>query len=123
MKRFYYAAIASFVLSVNLSAQYNPCNLTWYNVIYDGTANSPGALIGQASAFDSQRQVEVFFGGENPLTGVFHTSDTWEWPGDTWTKRNSGQAPARKDGAMAYDSDRGVCVLFGGGTNIFPSQT
>lgn len=115
--------LASLGFSFNLSAQFNPCELRWLNVIPDGTANSPGVLIGQAVAFDSQRQVAVFFGGENPLTGVRSTSETWEWNGVNWTMRNSGQAPARKDGAMAYDSDRGVCVLFGGGTNIFPSET
>jgi len=74
-------------------------------------------------AFDSQRQVTVFFGGENSLTYVRPTSETWEWNGSVWTMRNSGQAPARADGAMAYDSDRGVCVMFGGGTNVFINET
>lgn len=115
--------LPSFICPFDLSAQYNPCDLTWRNLIRDGTANSPGVLLNQAVAFDSQRQVTVFFGGENALTSVFDTSDTWEWNGANWTKRNSGQAPSRASAAMAYDSDRGVCVMFGGGTNIFIGET
>lgn len=113
----------SVCLPFSLFAQFDPCELRWYNVTPDGSPNSPGVLLDQACAFDSRRQVAVFFGGDNALTGVFSTSDTWEWNGTDWTKRNSDQAPARKDGAMAYDSDRGVCVLFGGGTNIFQADT
>jgi hypothetical protein len=107
----------------SLSAQYNPCELRWLNVVRDGTANSPGVFINQAVAFDSRRQVTVFFGGQNQLAGVLHTSETWEWNGANWIKRNSGEATARREAAMAYDSDRGVCVLFGGGTNILQGHT
>jgi len=114
------AVLLAACLPVSLVAQFNPCELTWYHV---DTPNSPGLLLGQASAFDSWRQAAVLFGGNNPLTGVHSTSDTWELNGADWTKRNSGQVPARKNGAMAYDSDRGVCVLFGGGTNIFQGET
>lgn len=62
----------------------------------------------------------MLFGGNNPLTGVLYTGDTWEWNGANWANRIPiVHPPARKNAAMAYDSDRGVCVLFGGGTNIF----
>src|SRR5580765_6601415 len=115
--------LLSACLPFSLMAQFNPCELTWYNVTLAGSPNSPGVLLGQAVAFDSRRQVAVFFGGDNPLTSVFSTSETWEWNGSVWTMRNSGQAPARKDGAMAYDSDRAVCVMFGGGTNVFINET
>jgi hypothetical protein len=104
-------------------AQVNVCELTWFDVVPPGTANSPGLRLGQAVAFDSRRQATVLFGGGNALSGPLYTSDTWEWDGANWTKRNSGQAPARHDAAMAYDSDRGVCVMFGGGTNIFQGET
>ena len=66
-------------LPVSLSAQFTPCELRWYAVTQDGSPNSPGVLLSQAAAFDSRRQVEVFFGGENPITGVRPTSATWEW--------------------------------------------
>ncbi|MCI0540026.1 MAG: hypothetical protein L0Z50_32875 [Verrucomicrobiales bacterium] len=40
-----------------------------------------------------------------------------------WVDRKPfARPPARQEAAMAYDSDRGVCVLFGGGTNTFPSE-
>jgi hypothetical protein len=102
-----------------LLAQADPCALTWYRV---NSPNSPGQFVGQAVAYDSQRQVAVLFGGENPLTGVHSTSATWEWNGASWIQRTSGSPPARKDAAMAYDSGRGVCVLFGGGTNVFQHE-
>lgn len=110
-------------LPFSLFAQVNVCQLTWFNVIPDGTPNSPGLMLGQAMAFDSRRQATVLFGGGNPQTGPLYTSDTWEWDGAIWNKRNSGQAPARQDAGMAYDSDRGVCVMFGGGTNLFLADT
>ena len=106
-------------LSLNLSAQLDRCSLTWQRI---NPPNTPDLLLGQATAYDSRRQVAVLFGGSNPLTGVRPTSDTWEWNGASWTKRNSGQAPARSDAAMVYDSDRGVCGPFGGGTNSFQSE-
>src|SRR5262249_24290147 len=43
--------------------------------------------------------------------------DTWEWDGKTWTfLQPASMPPALADAAMAYDSTRGVAVLFGGGT-------
>src|SRR5262245_62893838 len=66
------------------SGQPDPCALNFDGV---NSPNSPGLLIGQASAYDSRRQVAVLFGGENPLTGVFSTSNTWEWTGDRKSTR------------------------------------
>ena len=108
------------LLPFSLSAQIDPCGLTWHQI---NAPNSPGLLIGQASAYDSQRHVAVLFGGHNPLTGILNTRDTWEWNGVNWTLRGSGPVQARKNAAMAYDSDRRVCVLFGGGTNVFLHET
>ena len=102
-----------------LHAQMDTCGLTWHQV---NSPNSPGQLVRQAVAYDSQRHVAVLFGGENQLTGVHSTSATWEWNGASWTQRTSGTPPQRSAAAMAYDSDRGVCVLFGGGTNIFQNE-
>ncbi|HKQ50488.1 MAG TPA: kelch repeat-containing protein [Phycisphaerae bacterium] len=67
-------------------------------------------------AFDTGRRVTVLFGGfyfgENfsePLLG-----DTWEWNGSTWSLRTTSGPPSRRYAAMAYDTARGVTVLFGG---------
>jgi hypothetical protein len=60
---------------------------------------------------DSDRAVSVLFGGYNgvPTDG----GDTWEWNGAIWIRAVSGPL-ARDAYAMAYDSARGVTVLFGG---------
>ena len=79
-------------LPIIAAGQIDPCTLVWQRV----SANSPGKLIGQASAYDSQRQVAVLFGGNNPLTGILYTSNTWELDGNTWVLRTSGAPPARK---------------------------
>ena len=110
---------ASAYLPFTVSGQIDPCELTWQRL---NSPNSTGLLIGQASAYDSERQVAVLFGGNNPLTGVHSTSNTWEWDGASWALGTSGTPPARKDAAMAYDSARRVCVLFGGGTNVFQHE-
>ena len=100
-------------------AQPDPCALD-FDLIE--TPNSPGQLIEWASAYDDRRQVAVMFGGYNALTRIPQTSNTWEWNGTVWTLRTSGTPPARKQATMAYDAARGVCVLFGGGTNTFARE-
>ena len=40
--------------------------------------------------------------------------DTWEWDGSFWTQMQDIGPAARALGAMAYNSARGVSVLFGG---------
>lgn len=115
--------LLSVCLPFGLSAQLS-CGLAWHQVYIPGSLPvSPDLLLGQASAFDSRRGVAVLFGGNNPVTGVLHTGDTWEWNRTAWANRKPLVHPsARKNAAMAYDSDRGVCVLFGGGTNIFQHE-
>ena len=40
---------------------------------------------------------------------------TWEWDGANWTQRSPDHKPAKRHRhAMAYDSARGVMVMFGG---------
>jgi hypothetical protein len=42
-------------------------------------------------------------------------NDTWEWDGNDWTQLFPSTSPVvRDETAMAYDSARGVTVLFGG---------
>jgi len=53
----------------------------------------------------------VLFGGNH--LGVL--DDTWEWDGTDWLQRTPAHQPSARDGhAMAYDSARGVVVLFSG---------
>lgn len=70
--------------------------------------------------YDESRGVTVLYGGYANLTvpetpaGRRVFSDTWEWDGNTWTQRMVTGPGQREASCMAYDSDRHVCVLFGG---------
>ena len=69
-----------------------------------------------AMAYDSARCVTVLFGGNNLASANLGLSlgETWEWNGTTWTQRIVSGPSVRDSHAMAYDSARGVTVLFGG---------
>jgi hypothetical protein len=55
------------------------------------------------------------FGGQNASANPIN--QTWEWNGTDWTQRFPSTAPSpRWYCPMAYDSARGVTVLFGGST-------
>lgn len=76
----------------------------------------------RAAAFDSNRGVTVGYGGQPKLGGI--STDVAEWNGTAWSMRSSLNNPGNRTGhAMAYDSDRQVVVLFGGGNAIFSDQT
>lgn len=64
--------------------------------------------------YDSRRNVTVLFGGD--LRAQLKSSNTWEFNGVRWTLRTpAGPTPPGRDNHMlAYDSDRGVVVMFGG---------
>jgi hypothetical protein len=74
----------------------------------------PGRRVWHAMAYDSARHVTVLTGG----IGTARGTDAWEWDGTTWVDRTPADPddspPARCMHAMAYDSYRGVTVLFGG---------
>lgn len=83
---------------------------------------SPNGLrnIGYAfdMAYDSKRQVVVLFGSYN-ADGIRDNDplepSTWEYDGVGWERVDTPDSPSARYGhAMAYDSDRGVVVLFGG---------
>jgi len=68
-------------------------------------------------AYDSARGVTVLVGGDAGGAGSsIYNNQVWEWNGTAWTSRPIGPS-ARHRHAMAYDSARGVTVLFGGYTN------
>ena len=63
-------------------------------------------------AFDGRRQRLVLFGGRSGQTLL---ADTWEWDGTAWSKLAIDSAPSpRFWHSTAFDSARGVTVLFGG---------
>ncbi len=65
--------------------------------------------------FDSKRDATLMHGGhmENWCC-VFFANDTWEWDGIEWREIEVPGPPPRRGHKMAYDSRRGVTVLFGG---------
>ena len=73
-------------------------------------------------SYDSQRGVMVLFGGISNLNGDL-LDETWEWDGVVWSQRLSVTEPQVRGGhTSAYDSVRGVTVLFGGFGGIDPVQ-
>jgi hypothetical protein len=63
-------------------------------------ASGPGGPV--TTAYDSVRGVTVLVSGDQ----------TWEWNGSVWTERGTFTSLAGTDGAMAYDSARGVTIYY-----------
>jgi len=87
----------------------------------------PSARGFHAMAYDSHRAVTVLFGGGTAcfvlcwgLPGA-----TWEWNGESWSRRSVLGPSARYVHSMAFDAERGVTVLFGGidGSGIESTET
>lgn len=76
--------------------------------------SGPSRRYAHAMVYDSVRHVSVLFGGYDGSGVGVEQRDTWEWNGTAWSRR-SVTGPIGRDGhAMAFDSARGVTVLFGG---------
>ena len=89
-------------------------SLNWVQV--SATQSPPGRDYA-ATSYDSLRGQTVLFGGSNAQGGSAF-SDTWEWDGTTWVQNTPAVSPSGVVTAtMAYDSGRGVSVLFGGATS------
>ena len=83
--------------------------------------SSPPARRYAAMAYDSVHQQTVLFGG-TPDTNFIAplTNDTWVWDGMNWTQKFPATSPPARFGHdMAYDSERGQVVLFGGQDHNF----
>ncbi|MBN2326341.1 MAG: hypothetical protein JXR73_04240 [Candidatus Omnitrophica bacterium] len=66
--------------------------------------------------YDAARGVIVLHGGRyrDTLDGIQKSlNDTWEFDGASW-KQVSTSGPSRTGFQMAYDENRGVCVLYSG---------
>jgi cysteine-rich repeat protein len=79
----------------------------------------PRARSAHAMVYDSSRGVVVLFGGLAVEDTYENLQDLWEWDGNGWVNRTPLVIPAewpdpRCFHAMAYDSSRGIVVLFGG---------
>ena len=105
------AGPTALLLAVSFQAPLTAQAVTWSQVATTG----PTARAEASMAYDSQRNRMVLFGGIlPPPTGV--VNDTYEWDGSSWSLiAPPTSAPASLSQPMAYDSQRGVSVLYGGG--------
>ncbi len=76
---------------------------TWTRIV-----DPMGPRTGQ-SAFDSFRGVAVHVSRNNE-----NFAETWEWNGSNWRFLTSSGPTGRTQMRIVYDSNRRVCVLFGG---------
>lgn len=102
-------------LNVTLDAPFNP-DQDYYWRVRAGAGAAPPRRAGQAMAYDSQRHRTTVFGGYYSSGITQYMNDTWEWNGSSWSQAipPTPTPSARESLAMAYDSGRGVAVLFGG---------
>ncbi|HEX9892793.1 MAG TPA: hypothetical protein VGA78_02670 [Gemmatimonadales bacterium] len=97
-----------------------PAGDTWE---YDGTSWTRLAPAGppprqaHVMVFDERRGRTLVFGGMGAgASGQPPPSldDTWEFDGRTWVRREVSGPSARHSAGVAYDSKRGLVILFGG---------
>ena len=77
---------------------------------------SPGpvARFNAVSAFDPDLGETILFGGlMSNFADWINLNDTWSWDGTTWTQLSSNPAQSLLTAGIAFDSHRGVTVLFG----------
>jgi hypothetical protein len=107
--------ILIFGLALGSEALGREC-ITWVQRTDVGT---PGKRISPAMAYDSDRGVTVFFGGEYSDAGsstITYYNDTWEYDGVHWQKRGfiGAQPDPRSGHTLVYDTVRKQVALFGG---------
>lgn len=84
---------------------------------YLATAPSPPPRDNACLVFDSVHNATVMHGGRPWHVGAAAYNDTWTWNGAAWTHVFPATVPTWGEGAqMAFDSQRGRCVRFGGWT-------
>jgi len=103
---------------------------TWtYNVATDtwtqkSPASEPSARYSHAMAYDSANGKVVLFSGVG--SSPTYKGDTWVYDtsANTWTQKSPASNPsARYTHTMAYDSEGGEIVLFGGYTGLSQLDT
>ncbi|MEK7393278.1 MAG: kelch repeat-containing protein, partial [Fibrobacterota bacterium] len=94
-----------------------PNNETW---VWNGGAWSQLATSGPSRryhhgmAVDVNRERVVLFGGKTTACSYCYLDDTWEWDGNLWMQPSITPGHQTFFPGLAFDSDRGVTVLFGG---------
>ena len=118
--------ILSTISALSAHADSSASALDWGRV--NASSAPPGREFG-AMAYDSARGRTVLFGGDQFIYSQGQTvppylADTWEWDGAAWANVTPALSPPPLTGAsMAYDSRRGVSVLFGGNLRFGPNSS
>jgi PKD repeat protein len=87
--------------------------LIWSDVT-NGSAPSPGSLLGPSMAYDPVARADVLFGGSNlpPWLGEHDLNGTWSYSSAGWSLLHPATAPLNTSGAtFAYDPDVNALVL------------
>ena len=85
---------------------------TWTN---RNPANSPTGRRSHAMTYDASSSKVILFGGWDINSSRLNDTWAYDYAGNTWTKLGTNSSPsARRDHAMAYDSQDGKTILFGG---------
>lgn len=94
----------------------------WTQHCADNACNSAlGPRYGAAAVFDPARESVVIFGGLNGPSVQSCQNGTFAWDGASWAALAPENPPSgRYSPGMAYDSARGVIVLFGGSCENVP---
>ncbi len=92
---------------------YDSAANTWTNL---APASAPSARRGHCMTYDDQTGDVLLFGGEDATSRFLNDLWAYDFSENTWTcLEPKGDLPlARTLAAMAFDSTRGVAVLFGG---------
>ena len=84
---------------------------TWTQLV---PATNPAVRRGAFMCYDATRDRVVMYGGYDPVAGYLH--DTYEYYGANWhvvaTAHDPGDRYSGSSCAMAFDSSRGVCLLY-----------
>jgi hypothetical protein len=97
--------------------QYNSDTWEWDGAAWTKLAVSgPSGRMSQAMVYDARRGRTVVFGGMTGQPGSRPTllNDTWEFDGRAWSQIAIEGPSPRHGAAVAYDSKRGLVMLFGG---------
>jgi hypothetical protein len=85
-------------------------------------SQGPPARQGHAMVFDERRGRTVIFGGTGPYGSDQpppRLGDVWEFDGRRWSAREYANGPGQRTSpGAAYDSKRGLTVVFGGAGGI-----
>ena len=101
--------------------EWNGNTMTWTQFF---PATRPAARGQHAMAYDAARNEIVLFGGFNQNFGGLN--DTWVYScaTHTWTQRFPATSPSIRHGhAMAYDPNKQLVVMYGGGSGLDDTWT